>query len=78
MTSSQPRCPSLGLLFWSGPRAGRPEVEAVARQLHLGGFGPGREERADYYDVVGEGVFPETADGEWDFLRSGREAGEKA
>jgi hypothetical protein len=34
------------------------------------------EERADYYDAVGEGVFPETEDGEWDFLRPGREAGE--
>jgi hypothetical protein len=28
------------------------------------------EERA------GEGMFPETEDGEWDFLRPGREAGE--
>ena len=32
------------------------------------------EERADYYDAIGEGVFPETEDGEWDFLSPVREA----
>jgi hypothetical protein len=34
------------------------------------------EEYAEWQEAAGEFVWPETEDGEWDFLRPGREAGE--
>jgi hypothetical protein len=56
------------------PRAGRKSIAGGRWRSGPRKVRRTPEERAEWHEVAGEGVWPETEDGEWDYLRPGREA----